>query len=288
MSVLLTRVSRRAFVAESASFLSAIVLSRRTSLWRAPIVVRIGVVSQPTSQSRRFGLDLGLDEAKHAATLFGGSIVDVPLTAPRADDGKLSAIVGGGDETSALEWTRYAAEHGTIYMNVGCPTDRLRQADCSQAAFHIAPSDAMVRDAIAAAGGGATGRAEAWDPSLSRFGADTLNQRFLTRFHQPMTSDAWAAWFAVKALWESALRRRSGDASAIADYLLRDTTQFDGHKGSPLSFRTWDHQLRQPLYVASGKTDRPKEVPEITGDIPVRDALDRLGGGHHETACERT
>ena len=282
MIVMLGGITRRTFVERSAKF-----FLMRALLSRATIALRIGVAS-PMSHDQRLGLDLGLDEARHAAALFGGTIVDIPLSSPRASDGTLSAIIGGGDESSALMWIRGATQARTIYLNVGATSDRLRGADCARAAFHVVPSDAMARDAIGVAGGGATARAEAWDGSLTRFGADTLNQRFLTRFHEPMTSDGWASWFAVKVLWESALRQRSGDASRIAEYLAADSTQFDGHKGSPLSFRSWDHQLRQPLYVTSpgaGKLARVNEVPEITGDVPARDALDRLGASTRTSTC---
>jgi hypothetical protein len=88
----------------------------------------------------------------------------------------------------------------------------------------------------------------------------------------------------VKALWESALRQKSGDAKQIGDYLVRDTTQFDGHKGAPLSFRSWDHQLRQPIYVVSAG-NRPTQIPELTGDDSVRDALDRLGRSTRAASC---
>ncbi len=238
------------------------------------------------SSDQRMGVELGLDEARHAAALFGGTIVDVPLQSPDKRDGVLAAIIGGGDETSTVTWTRHARDTSTIFMNVGSAPDRLRNEDCSRDAFHIAPSDAMLRDALTMAGASPNARAEAWDAALSRFGADTLNQRFLTRFHAPMTSGAWSAWFAVKAVWESALRQKSGEASRIAEYLVRDTTQFDGHKGTPLSFRSSDHQLRQPVYVVSSIGGAPKQVPEVTGDESVRDALDRLGRSKPSSACK--
>src|SRR5689334_7374766 len=108
MIVMLNRLTRRAFVARSASFVSTLVLHRRLSPWRTPIVLRVGVLSQDGSMSpaHRLGLELGLDEARHAATLFGGSIVDVPLHDLPAADANLSAIIGGGDEPSALAWIR--------------------------------------------------------------------------------------------------------------------------------------------------------------------------------------
>ena len=213
MIVMLGRVTRRAFIERSAMFVSALALSPRWSVL-APIRVRIGIAT-PASMPRdqQLGLELGLDEAKHAATLFGGTIVDVPFAAPERIDGAVTAVIGGGDESTTLAWIRQAAASNTIYMNVGCAADRLRQQDCSRAAFHIVPSDAMARDARGAAKASSPKvRAEAWDASLKRFGADTLNQRFSARFHEPMTSGAWSAWFAVKAIWESALRLKSADA----------------------------------------------------------------------------
>ena len=248
------------------------------------MAVRIGVAAPATMpRGQRLGLELGLDEARHAAGLFGGTIVDVPVATPEQIDDTLSAIVGAEDETATIAWTRRAAARNTIYMNVGCTSDRLRGEQCSRAAFHVAPSDAMARDAVRVAGGPSPTRAESWDTALTRFGADTLNQRFLTRFHEPMSPGAWEAWFAVKAIWESALRQKSGEAGRIAEYLAGDTTQFDGHKGTPLSFRSWDHQLRQPLYVLGGGA--PRQVPEVTGDESVRDALDRLGASTRKPAC---
>lgn len=136
---------------------------------------------------------------------------------------------------------------------------------------------------LADAGAGAT----AWDPSLQRFGADTLNQRYRARFGRPMTSNAWTAWMAIKILWESSLRTRSSESGAIVRYLARDTTQFDGHKGRPLSFRAWDRQLRQPLYVRTEA--RLLEVPaESNADESPRASLDRLGIGQTQSVCRST
>jgi len=288
MIVTLGSVTRRVFIERSATFLSSLALSPR-GRWslRAPVSLRIGIAA-PLSMPRhyRLGLELGLDEARHAATLFGGTIVDVPIATPQGIGGVLSAIIGAGDESATLAWTHRAAGSNTTYMNVSCTSDRLRRDDCSRAAFHVAPSDAMARDAVSAAKSSSTTRAESWDAALTRFGADTLNQRFLTRFREPMTPAAWNAWFAVKAIWESALRQKSGEPKQIAEYLAGDATQFDGHKGTPLSFRSWDHQLRQPLYLVGGGP--PQQIPEIRGDESVREALDRLGGSARTPSCGAT
>jgi hypothetical protein len=285
-------ITRRQFVHLSASIGAALAANfpaaRPRSLSRAPFALRIGVINSKTSASRdeRLGIELGVDEARHAAQLFGGSLETVAIAAPSASDRRLSALVGGG-VGECLSWAAHAAEMRILYLNIACTDDALRSAHCSASMFHVVPSDAMYRDAIAIARGSRGDETAAWDSTLSRFGADTLNQRFRARFNRGMTSGAWAGWLSIKILWESALRQKSGDGSAIAEYLTRDGTQFDGHKGQPLSFRAWDHQLRQPLYVVSADAAggrRVKEVPE-SSDGSLRDALDHLGVDRTTSSC---
>ena len=102
-----------------------------------------------------------------------------------------------------------------------------------------------------------------------------------------MDGAAWAGWMAVKVLWEASLRARTVEAAGIRAYLERESTQFDGHKGWPLSFRAWDHQLRQPLYLVSADGARVLgEVPERRGDdAPSRELLDRIGADAAASAC---
>jgi hypothetical protein len=287
-----SNIDRRTFVAAAASTAATLLTDPRRLAFspdvRATAAVRVGVVGLPGTPTdpRSMGLTLGAEESTHAAGLFGGSFQLVAWTGreSRAQAAGLSAIVGGDDCAAYATLARTAGDAGVPFMNVFCSADALRGAACQRTMFHVAPSDAMLRDAQRAAH--VTTTAMAWHPSLMRFGADTLNHRFVARFGQKMTSDAWAAWMAVKIIWESSLRANSGEPAKILDFLLRDSTQFDGHKGAPLSFRSWDHQLRQPLYVegASGIVD----VPALKPDEPVRAALDHLGTGEGESACHAT
>lgn len=197
----------------------------------------------------------------------------------------IAAVIGDDDAEACAALSHAAAERRILFVNVGCTADALRADGCGSFTFHVAPSDAMLRDALAQSGRGDRASPTAWDASLVRFGADSLNQRFRAGFGRPMTAEAWTAWFAVKVLWESSLRAKSSSGVAIRDYLQRDATQFDGHKGWPLSFRAWDHQLRQPLYVleptANGGDARViAELPVAGATEPFRAALDRLGAPH--------
>jgi len=278
-----TCLTRREFVYQSALIAAALPLPRRGS--SRAITLRLGFVDASGAAARlqHSGFDMGVEEAKHAAQLFGGTIEARSIGEPPRVDG-LSAVIGGGEAGPCATWAKNAERLGIVFMNIGCTSDDARGTACSRFAFHVIPSDAMIRDARTMAGDPASD-VVAWDSSLSRFGADTLNQRYRSRFNQPMTADAWAGWIAVKILWEAALRQRSGDASALAAFLDRESTQFDGHKGQPLSFRSWDHQLRQPVYVIAPASRALREVPEIPPKSSVRDALDRLGATRESSAC---
>jgi ABC-type branched-subunit amino acid transport system substrate-binding protein len=251
--------------------------------WPAAAPLRLGVVgaSARPATDRLNGVTLGVEEAQHGAEMFGGSVVVVPVEGASSALANLSAILGDADEARCVSLSRQADAAGIPFVNIACASDRLRGADCHASTFHVAAGDAMARAAVAMAHGG---EARVWDPSLKKFGADTLNQRFERRFAAPMTSDAWAGWFAVKALWESSLRARSVEPRKLVAYLARETTQFDGHKGRPLSFRSWDGQLRQPLYVRTSQA--LVEVPDATGaDESTEEVLDRLGTSAAQSAC---
>jgi ABC-type branched-subunit amino acid transport system substrate-binding protein len=103
-----------------------------------------------------------------------------------------------------------------------------------------------------------------WHDTLERFGAEQLNARYRAAAGKAMTSDAWLGWFAIKVLFEAALRTRSTDAARLVAYLRAPTTQFDGHKGAPLRFDA-QGRLMQPVYVivrdgASGAWTVEREI----------------------------
>jgi hypothetical protein len=91
----------------------------------------------------------------------------------------------------------------------------------------------------------AQAREVTWHPSLNRYGASELNERFMKRYGSGMTADAYGGWIAVKALVEAALRPAPTDDKCAALERLR----FDGHKGRPLTFDPVSRALQQPLYV---------------------------------------
>jgi ABC-type branched-subunit amino acid transport system substrate-binding protein len=293
-------LDRRRFLARAALGAAALALPRSVfaSGIRARPPLRIAVLLSAHSGDRALGLQLGLDEARHAAELIGGAIEMQTAAAhetPAAAAERLLAtrpalLIGGDTAAECARLAALAASRGAIYFNVGCEDDALRGAACNAAAYHICPSETMLRQAVAEAGDAAGDDpvAKAWDASLVRFGADTLNERFRKQFGRGMTAEVWTAWVAVKIAWEASLRARSTSGPAIAAFLDSPAAQFDGHKGRALSFRAWNHQLRQPLYVfprARTAAPRPIEVPPSRAEADIRTSLDRIGVPKDKSTC---
>jgi ABC-type branched-subunit amino acid transport system substrate-binding protein len=263
-------------------------------------VVRIVLLTAAGAPPRasEMGVRMSVEEVERSALLFGGEIRLTRVTGDArvaATAGELAtivkrertaAIIGGAHPEECAALARVADRQGTLYFNVSSSDDALRGAECRPTTFHVIPSAAMYRDALARAEPPAESdaRCVAWDASLVRFGADTLNQRFHTRYGQAMSGESWTGWLAVKMLWESALRAKTAEPSALAALLTRDATRFDGHKGRALTFRAWDHQLRQPVYVLTGNSTI--EIPAASNAGPSSAlVLDELGVSADRTAC---
>jgi ABC-type branched-subunit amino acid transport system substrate-binding protein len=127
----------------------------------------------------------------------------------------------------------------------------------------------------------------AWHHELERFSARELNGRFRRRWNAPMTETAWAGWAAVKLVGEAVVRASAADGAALVAF-MESAPPFDGHKGEALTFRKWDHQLRQPLYVAGARKREEISGPlaplAVLADVGGKN-LDALGTAMTESRC---
>ncbi|MFG7486790.1 ABC transporter substrate-binding protein [Methylorubrum rhodesianum] len=265
---------------------------------------------------------------------------------------------------------------GTVFLNVGAPDSRLREADCRPRLLHVLPSRAMLADAlvqflaykrwtrILLLSGPAPADAlyaEAVKKSAKKFGArivaesrydpqggdtrDTALREFVlptrgpehdvvavadeagafganlvynTAAARPVVGtqgltpvawgrpvEAWAAvqlqtrfrrlagramrpidyagWMAVHALGEAAVQARSTDPDTVARLVLSPRFEVGGFKGRPLSFRAWDGQLRQPVFLLW--PGAVTATAPIEGFQHHRTELDTLGPDEPESAC---
>jgi ABC transporter substrate binding protein (PQQ-dependent alcohol dehydrogenase system) len=115
----------------------------------------------------------------------------------------------------------------------------------------------------------------AWAPHYERHGAPQLAGRFARHAGRPMTAHDWASWVAMKTIVQSALERSAWSATDFA---------IDGFKGTRLSFRAWDRQLRQPLLLTDGQG--VIATAPVDGVLHARDVLDTLGADAPERLCE--
>ncbi len=123
----------------------------------------------------------------------------------------------------------------------------------------------------------------AWHWSWERAGAPQLNARFEYLAERRTGPEDWAAWVSVRAVVQSVLRTDSTDYQDLLAYLMSDQMNLDGAKGIPLSVRPWDHQLRQPILLATN--NNVVERAPLEGFVhPVND-LDTLGVPQSQSAC---
>lgn len=155
------------------------------------------------------------------------------------------------------------------------------------------------RQAAPVAGSGH--RAALWEATLDAYGARELNARFDARWGRPMDPPAWSAYVAVKIAFEAAVGSGAPDAAGIAAYLAGPRGLFDVSKGIGVSFRPWDHQLRQSLYLvkidpeasASVALDAMLARAALVGELPAIympgtdpvERLDQLGEVDASRAC---
>ncbi len=266
-----------------------------------------------------------------------------------------------------------------LILNAGAPDDRLRGVDCRPNVFHIAPSRAMLADALAqflatkrwrnvflVVGPkpadllyadavrrsarkfglkivaekkwdfGALARARAdgptqaealvftrgveadilivadeaadfgnyipfhtWDPKLvagtqglvaatwhrvqDAWGSAQLQSRFYKAAKRAMRPVDYQVWTAVRSIGEAATRTRSGDPATLRRFMLSAEFELAAFKGVPLSFRSWDRQMRQPILIA-----QPMALVTIApqpGFLHQRTPLDTLGVDQPESEC---
>ena len=121
--------------------------------------------------------------------------------------------------------------------------------------------------------------ATTWSPVLETWGAAQAQNRFRRLAGRLMRPLDYQVWASVRAVGDAATAKKGADPAAIAPYLTDPA-----YKGVSLTFRPWDHQLRQPLIVV-----QPKMLVSVApeqGFLHQRTPLDTLGVDQPETTCK--
>ena len=128
-------------------------------------------------------------------------------------------------------------------------------------------------------------QALAWDPSYTEYGAMHF-QNGLPKLakRKPVERD-YTAWLGGRALTDGIMRSGKTTPPEVKAYLLSDQFKLEGFKGQAMSFRTWDHQLRQPIILGGG-TRVPVSVSPQEGFLHPTNVTDTLGFDQPETKCK--
>ena len=234
-------ISRRSFFLLLASAGALRTLGRsRTTAGPTLRIILLDDGSALAADVRR-GAEMAIDEARRSAAMFGGTI-SVGQTIEPSKTAIVVVVDGRADPAQRSHAINATLDADALYMNVVDHSEEM-QGVCRRHVFHVTTEDEPY----------------VWHESLTRFGAEQLNNRYRERFGRGMTSESWTGWFAVKSAWEGTLRSKAASARELLEYLERPTTRFDGHKGVPLYF-DGAHNLVQPAYLSPSLGAPPTEV----------------------------
>ena len=235
------------------------------SHFRIGLVTPLAASSSAASAAR--GVRLGAAEAKQTAKLFGGD-VELYEASGSGDSGAVAAarrlssarqvqVLIGASPTDADALSRFSESRGILFFNVASRASSLRAA-CRRHTFHVDASST----------GNGSDSLVLWSPTLQRFGAAQINDRYQRKYGIPMDGQAWAGWAAAKIASEAALRVRSTKPARLLAYLESPENRFDGHKGRPLTFSAADHQLLQPLYTRDANDVPDRSIDSSSPTCP--------------------
>jgi ABC transporter substrate binding protein (PQQ-dependent alcohol dehydrogenase system) len=127
--------------------------------------------------------------------------------------------------------------------------------------------------------------AVAWNRLFREYAARGVQYRFHLAASRDMTERDYGNWLAVSIIGEAVTRSGTTDAADVRSYLLSDDFSVPAFKGEGLSFRRWDHQLRQPVLLFG-----PQMLVSMwpLGDSrQAKFQTDALGYSQQETSCRR-
>lgn len=124
----------------------------------------------------------------------------------------------------------------------------------------------------------------AWGKPVEAWAAVQLQSRFKKLAGRQMDPVDYSGWMAVHAVGEAAVQLKSAEPAAISALLRSERFEVGGFKGRALSFRAWNGQLRQPVYLLW--PGAVVATAPLEGFLHQRTEMDTLGLDQPESACK--
>jgi ABC transporter substrate binding protein (PQQ-dependent alcohol dehydrogenase system) len=123
-----------------------------------------------------------------------------------------------------------------------------------------------------------------WDASHDQWGAIQIQNRFLRQNSRRMTALDMQAWTATRMIGEAISRTNSADPKTVFSFIKGKDFSVAAFKGTRLTLRDWNLQLRQPVLLADGRM--VVSVSPQEGFLHQVSELDTLGVDRPETKCK--
>lgn len=123
-----------------------------------------------------------------------------------------------------------------------------------------------------------------WDAAQDQWGATQMQNRFMKLNARRMTALDMQAWTAVRMIGEATSRTNSGDIKKVTDYIKGPDFSVAAFKGTKLTLRDWNLQLRQPILLVDGRM--VVSVSPQEGFLHQVSELDTLGYDRPESKCK--
>lgn len=125
-----------------------------------------------------------------------------------------------------------------------------------------------------------------WHRSFEQYAGTQMQNRFEREAKRVMTERDYYGWLAVRVFGEAVLRTGSNNDKTLKDYIVSKDFEVAGFKGQGLTFRTWDHQMRQPILLSG-----PRALVSISpqdGFLHQHYLTDTMGFDKPESKCRLT
>lgn len=123
-----------------------------------------------------------------------------------------------------------------------------------------------------------------WDAAQDQWGATQMQNRFMKLNSRRMTALDMQAWTAVRMIGEATSRTNSGDVRKVTEFIKGPNFSVAAFKGTKLTLRDWNLQLRQPILLVDGRM--VVSVSPQEGFLHQVSELDTLGYDRPESKCK--
>jgi branched-chain amino acid transport system substrate-binding protein len=129
-----------------------------------------------------------------------------------------------------------------------------------------------------------------WYHGINVAGAQAFTKRFSEKFAGPPDNQAWGDYVGIKIVAQSIAETKSTEAATLIQHLERGPA-FDILKERKGSFRAWDHQLLQEMYVVKVKDKAHSkdkwDIFEIVRAVPgPKESLEMIQPTQSENPCK--